>query len=327
LWWGNPDCYDANTPYTLHFVNPTAIKTSDGQMSLNCTIRAGCGDVQFTTGNGVDRNPPQVKIEPIASDLLRVGSVVPVVVSYTDDNGLQKIDLGADGFSVGTQTISGCQNTGSVTVNWPTAGIASGQHALSATGYDWSAQHYTTSTNVNLLPQHCFDNFLQADLGEVISGPPACGGECGACAGSSCTNNTQCSSGYCDHDYRQCVDKMRINGVSPLSGGPGTFVSIAGNYFGNIPGKVFIGSVQAPLASCGTAGTWKPWQIIIEVPPSAVGGPISVETVTSSAGIKFIDATNDNFGPIISDFTVNNTVRPGLCDISPSGALPGVKWC
>ncbi len=192
---GTSDCFAASTAYTLHFKNSNAVKTSDGQMSLNCAVKAGCADVQFTTGPGVDRLPPQVKIEPIASDVLRVGSVVPVKVSYTDDNGVQKIDLTADNYFVGSQTVAGCQKSGSVTVNWSTVGLASGQHTLGATGYDWAALSNITSTKVNLLPQHCFDNALQADLGEVKVGPPACGGECGACAGSPCTNNTSCASG------------------------------------------------------------------------------------------------------------------------------------
>ena len=319
---GAADCFAASTAYTLHFKNGSAVKTSDGQMSLNCVIKAGCADVQFTTGEGVDRLPPQVKIESIASDLLRAGNVVPVVVSYTDDNGVQKIDLSADNYFVGSQTVAGCQKIGSVTVNWPTVGIAGGPHTLQAIGYDWSALNYSTSTNVSLLPQHCFDNVL--DSGEVAIGPPACGGDCGACAGGPCTGNAQCASGYCDPTAGVCVDKMRINGVSPLSGGPGTFVSIAGNYFGNTPGKVFIGDVQAQLADC-SVGAWKSWQIIIEVPPGAISGPISVETASDAAGNKFTDATNDNFGPAISNFTVNTDVRPGLCSINPASALPGTE--
>ncbi len=321
---GTPDCYAANTAYTLHFKNGSAVKSSSGQLSLNCAIKAGCSDVQFTTGDGVDRLPPQVKIEPIASDMLRVGTVVPVQVSYTDDNGVQKVDLTVDNFFVGSQTVSGCQKTGSVTLNWPTVGIATGLHNLVATGFDWAALSNNTSTNVSLLPQHCFDNSLQADLGEIKAGPPACGGECGLCAGSSCTSDVQCASGFCDQVAGVCVDKMRINGVSPLSGGPGTFVSISGDYFGSTPGKVFIGTTQAPLASCG-AGAWKPWQIIIQVPLGGVSGPISVETAPDAGGTTFTDATNDNFGPRISDFTVNNLVRPGLCGLNPANDFPGAE--
>jgi hypothetical protein len=318
---GAADCFAPSTTYTLRFSNPSAVRNADGDLVLNCAIRAGCADVEFTTGNGVDRVAPIIRIEPIANDSLVSGATVPVVVSYTDDNGVQKVDLSVDNYFVGSKTISGCQQSGSVTVNWPTAGIGAGQHTLVATGFDWAALSYLTSTQVNILPQHCFDASLQADLGEVRAGPPACGGECGACGGSTCTSNTQCSSGFCDASVGRCVEKMRINGVSPLSGGPGTLVSIAGSYFGSTPGRVFINNIQMPLATTCGAGAWKPWQIIVEVPNGAVTGSIRVETASSSTGV-FTDSTNDSFGPVISNFIVNSTVRPGLCSISPESGQP-----
>jgi hypothetical protein len=317
---GDPDCFAPSTTYSLHFKNPTRIKNSDGQMTLNCSIKAGCRDVKFTTGDGVDRNPPQIKIEKISQDLLFAGAVIPLKVSYVDDNGVQKVDLSADNYFVGSQAIVGCQKSGTVTINWPTANIASGEHVLTATGYDWAALSDSTSTVVNLLPQHCVDNTLQADLGEEKVGPLACGGECGACAGAPCVKNTDCGSGFCETGF--CKDKMRINGVSPLSGGPGTIFSISGNYFGNSPGKVFINNTEAKLDACG-AVSWKPWQILAEVPVGAVSGPIRVETASDAKSGVFVDATNDDFGPAISDFEVNNLVRPGLCSISPASGLPG----
>ncbi len=164
---GDPDCFAPSTGYKLHFKNPTAVKNSDNQMTLNCSVKAGCGDVKFVTGEGVDRLPPQIKIEKISSDLLFAGAVVPVKLSYTDDNGVQKVDLGADNYFVGSQTIAGCQKTGTVTINWPTANIASGEHLLKATAYDWSALTDATSTLVNLLPQHCFDNTCR-DFLEIL---------------------------------------------------------------------------------------------------------------------------------------------------------------
>lgn len=322
---GPSDCFAATTEYSVHFLNPSQIMSGDGQLSLNCSIKAGCADVRFTTGEGIDRSGPRITIDPIANDVLRSGSVIPVVISFSDDNGVQKVDLSADNFFVGSQTISGCQKTGSVTVNWPTSGIGVGQHTLLASGYDWSGLSDNTSTVVNLLPQHCFDNSLQADLGEIVVGPPACGGECGACVASACTNNAQCASGFCDTVAGVCIDKMRINAVSPLSGGPGTLVTISGNYFGNVPGKVFLNNREMPLATMCGAGAWRPWQIVAEVPQNATSGSIRVETATSTVGLKFTDATNDNFGPRVSDFEVNAIVRPGICSINPASGLPGTE--
>ena len=319
------DCFASGATYTLHFKNPSAIKSNEGAITLNCAIRAGCNDVNFTTGVGVDRNPPSIVIAPVPNDSLQAGSVVPVVVNFTDDNGVQKVDLAADGYFVGSKTLSGCQSSGSVLLNWPTVGIPTGSHQLKATGYDWAGLNDTDTATVNLLPQHCFDNTLQADLGETVAGPPACGGECGACGGSTCTSNAQCASGYCNTDTHTCQDKMRINAVSPLSGAPGTLVSISGSYFGTTPGKVFLNNVEVPLStSCGPSA-WKPWQIVMEVPANATSGSIRVETAPDTNGVRFTDATDDDFGPRINDFTVNTTVRPGLCSVTPTNGLPGTE--
>ncbi len=316
---GEPDCFAPATEYTLHFKNPSAIKTNDGQITLSCSVRAGCKDVKFITGEGVDRMPPQITIENISSDDLFVGSVVPVKVSYTDDNGLQKVDLSADNYFVGSQTVSGCKKTGSLTINWPTASLAAGEHTLVATGYDWSALSDADTVSLNLLPQHCFNNTLEADLGEEKSGPPACGGECGACADNPCAKDVECGSGFCDAGF--CRDRMRINGVSPLSGGPGTIISISGNYFGSTPGKVFVNNVQASLDACGVV-SWKPWQILATIPAGVVTGPIRVETASDAKNSQ-IDATNDDFGPRINDFEVDNIIHPGLCSVNPNSGLPG----
>jgi hypothetical protein len=49
------DCLEPNTAYTLEFKNSSAIKTADGLLTLNCTVKAGCGPVDFTSGSGVVR--------------------------------------------------------------------------------------------------------------------------------------------------------------------------------------------------------------------------------------------------------------------------------
>ncbi|MFA5061839.1 MAG: Ig-like domain-containing protein [Patescibacteria group bacterium] len=322
------DCLLASTNYTLHFKNGGAIKSADGR-AINCLAGAKCTDVQFTTGDGIDRTPPTVKIENIADDKLVTGQVVPVKISYTDDNGVQKIDLKADNNYVGSGTVSGCQKTGSVTINWPTAGLSDGAHGLDAKGYDWSMQSAVDHYAAILKPPHCLNNIL--DGNEDQAGPLGCCAPekncgCGGCGGSSCTQDTDCASGYCKIPPGQttgvCVDRMRITGVSPGSGAVGTYVSISGEYFGTARGQVYFtgasGWLVAPLADCG-AGAWKPWQVIATVPQGAITGPIRLIT----ADQQFVDVTNDNVvGPLIPDFVVNNLVRPGICSLDKTNGLP-----
>ena len=64
----------------------------------------------ITTGDGVDRQPPTVTLNyPTESSLLGVGDVVPVNVSFTDDNGVQSVKIKADGRYIDTTRIQGCQ--------------------------------------------------------------------------------------------------------------------------------------------------------------------------------------------------------------------------
>ena len=145
-----------------------------------------------------------------------------------------------------------------------------------------------------------------------------------------------------------CVDKMKILRVTPLDGAAGTFVSIAGQYFGNTPGSVYFSKVQNPtdvhdntnqwvqaqLAPCTGASTWLPWQVIVTVPINATSGPIKVETASTTGRDNvvrtFLDTTHDiqtagtlEWGPEIDDFLFNTTIHPGLCSVSSTFGGPG----
>ncbi|MEK7067630.1 MAG: IPT/TIG domain-containing protein, partial [Patescibacteria group bacterium] len=210
--------------------------------------------------------------------------------------------------------------------------LAAGQYTLNGFALDYSAQKAVASKTVTLRPAHCFNNIL--DEGETKAGPPACGGDCGSCAGSSCSSNSQCSSGFCEISsgvVGTCVEKMYISDVSPLSGAVGTYVTISGNYFGSQVGKVYFANTanpdsndiskwsEASIVSCSGANNWTTGQIIVEVPKAAVSGPVKVVTGDG----KFTDLSNDNWGPRLNDFQITNQVRPGLCLVSPVDGFPG----
>ena len=284
---GINDCLEANTNYTLHFNSPTNfIRSLDGK-SLQCSSYKPCSDVVITTGDGVDRQPPTVTLNyPTESSLLGVGDVVPVNVSFTDDNGVQSVKIKADGRYIDTTRIQGCQKTGQVTVNWPTAGLEATLHQLIAVGMDWSGQTDEDRKDVTLKPQHCFDNVK--DPGEEQMGPPACGpgSGCDLCEGSGCGANEECASRYCEIPTGQttgvCVNRTMITGYSPESGAPGSFVSVNGYYFGNQAGHVYFAKngdpqinnpahwIEGNIVNCGSGfDSWTPWQIIAELPKEA----------------------------------------------------------
>ncbi len=330
------DCLLPSTAYQLVFKNGSAVK-SIGKVSLTCSVKAGCAPVDFVSGKGVDRVPPTISFTmPKNNASFAANKVIPVTVNFSDDNGVQNVSLFQGNTLISSESVEGCQKNGSVNMSWNTSAVTPGNYSLLASDLDWSGMKGSSEVGVNILPAHCFNDVLDKDLGEQIKGPPACGGECGICGGDACVNNSQCASGYCDTVAGVCVDKMRIDSISPASGAIGTLVSISGYYFGTQAGEVYFAKVKNPsknklddwikgtLATCG--GGFKNWsstQILVEVPVGAVTGPIMVITTGSAEKDKVTDLTNDDWGVKITDFEVTNQVRPGICGINPTSGLSG----
>ena len=341
---GESDCLEASTDYVLSIKIPEAIKSLVGNLPLNCALQAGCGPVEFKTGASIDRLPPTISIISPAnnSSVPAGGAPVPVKIQFSDDNGVQSLALYQNANLVTSQSLSGCRKAGTIDVNWSTAILAPGTYTLQANALDWAAHSAATTTRVRVTPFHCFNDILEPDLGEVEKGPPACGGECGSCGGDVCRDNSECSSGYCEMTGTsgKCVDKMRIESVSPGSGAPGTFVTLSGYYFGDAVGEVYFTQgpnpnitsktnvIKANLAGCGpSARAWTNNQIIVEVPVGAQTGPVFVLTnsILGRDGVsrKFTDASNDSWGPKLPDFQVTAQVRPGLCSVIPGTGVGG----
>ncbi len=333
---GPADCFDPSTKYKLIFKDTSQIKAeNDSTLVLNCSIKANCkNSVLFTTGEGVDRLPPTVTIDyPDVNTPLQIGQPVNVKLIYNDDNGVQNLTLRANGYFVGSQTLSGCKKSDTVTVTWPTAFLDPGTYTLESTAYDWAGLTGIATSKAVLRPQHCFNGIMDEDETGIDQG-----GSCGSGTGQKCTQDVDCSSGYCENGL--CIDRTRITNVSPISSAPGDFVTITGLFFGNTPGKVYFASTSIPndsdwvetkLAQCVGApqfDNWSPRQILVEAPGLANGlkGPIKIITASTSVnGVDrtFTDATNDNFGPKISDFLFTNQAHPGLCAAVPESASPG----
>lgn len=336
------DCFEPSTDYQVQFKNSSAIKSLDN-LTLNCSLRAGCKPVDFTSGTGVEVHAPKILVSnPAANSSFPVGDVVPFTVNYTSDSGVQNISLYQGGVLVAGQTVTGCAATGTVSLSWSTAGLSAGNYSLESLGTGWSGIQGNVQTPLRLAPLHCFDATLDSSLGEVEKGPPACGGECGSCGGGTCTDGNQCASGYCEISGGAgiCVDRMRITDFSPRSGAVGTYVTITGLYFGTTTGAVYFPKVananpatlsqwvKANLVSCiAGINSWSTAQILVEVPDGAVNGPLLV--ITSAQKGKdglvrtFTDVTNDASGPRLGDYQVTSQVRPGLCAVKPEGGVSG----
>ncbi len=138
-----------------------------------------------------------------------------------------------------------------------------------------------------------------------------------------CTDNGQCrktnrSGGVCTQSI--CVAghcTPEITSLDPDNGPLKTWMTINGCWFGGFvsgtssmkfASSVPPGTVEGDLpnpAQCGNA-SWDNEEIVREVPPSAISGPVSVTSATGGTGT-------------FTGFTLNsNALNPGLCKIVPN---------
>jgi len=310
-------CFDADADY---HVSVAAAVTSRGGLSLSCGGFAPKCEGDFHTGSLVDVSAPTVFVRnPAQNARLPQDTLINLEAQADDDSGVSYVEFYADdnlvdiGAAPEGQTPLQLIATGF----WSTNGVTVGTHALKAKAFDIDANNaYSEVIFVNILPYHCFNGI--EDSGETGID---CGGECGACTGSGCSRDSDCATGSCIDG--QCREMPIISGIDPQNGKAGNYVTVSGDYFGATPGQVvFAGSSDpmddkvAPLADCASA--WQSNQIIVSVPEGAVNGPIKVVTA------DFLeDITNDSHGPIISDFTMNEIIRPGICGLNPSSGVRG----
>ncbi|MFH1766506.1 MAG: Ig-like domain-containing protein [Patescibacteria group bacterium] len=305
------NCFDENTAYNV-FVDSTVRSTSG--LDLNCAF--GCSS-SFTTGSIIDIDNPSVSIEyPESGARIEAGSVSLVEAAVSDSTGVAGADFIIDGLVFDAVLASG-EDLRDVTVSslWDTAGFAEDiYYTLEVTAIDFAGNTDSDSLRVRINPSFCANGRLDSDLGETGLD---CGGTCGACDGASCEINDECSSGLCLEGI--CSTLPTILSITPSSGAPGTYVTLAGEDFGSSGGFVEFtatggGTVAAIVPSCSDG--WSETEIVVEVPAEAIDGPITITTRNN-----LFDSTDNEFGPLINNFDVNNVLHPSLCRISPtSGA-------
>ncbi len=295
----------------------TDLKSTTGTI-INCSNNL-CNS-SFTTGDLVDTENPQAEMTlPDAFAGVPSDSLVDVQVHGTDDAGIAIADFYVSDTWFDTVPAPAVNPTDAlIDALWDTVGLINGQrYEVSATVTDYAGNTDNDGVTVNMRPASCFNGVIDG-----IETGPDCGGDsaspdyCGACDGTSCIDDNDCSSGNCQAGI--CVSLPEITGVSPLDGAPGTYVTISGTNFGTLDGSVAFngasGLVTAPLITCGDP--WSSTQVIVEVPVGAIDGSI---TLTTAAGL--IDSTSDANGGIYN-FDVNTILHPGLCSLSPNTGAP-----
>lgn len=275
-----------------------------------------CGlcSANFETGNYIDTAPPTVAItSPVNNQSVPVNSLVSIFSNATDDSAVATVGYSANSAVLGSVGFAPWK------YDWNTTGIAPGTNvALKALATDLAGNTASSAdVNVILRPIHCFNGVKDSDETGLD-----CGGSCGACPGDSCNIDADCFSGICFNNI--CVDKPRIDSVDPLSGGPGTYVTINGAGFGSVPGRVIFTGTDAigdeKVTTACAPSAWTNNEVIVAVPDGAVSG--ALELVTNSNGS---DRTDDTFGALVSNFTITNIVLPGICTLSPDTGGPGTS--
>jgi hypothetical protein len=174
----------------------------------------------------------------------------------------------------------------------------------------------TTNQACDAANDHC-GQYLKCD-------PQSC-----TCLGTPVIEAISPVGGFCDANAsKACLADTDCSGLTPATcnhklpnGAVGNLFTIRGRYFGKYEAgvsKIFINGLEANLASAANAncsGGWQESQIIAVVPEGATMGAITVENASGK------DVTNDNIGPKLADFQINNLQRPGLCQLSKNDGI------
>ena len=310
-------CFDENTDYTVRVGGGT--RSVSGQ-TITCGGFAPACTGQFQTGTLVDTQSPTVTLTaPQNGASIISGDQITVSATVNDDSGVSMAEILIDGVNVGAATpVNGATGT---QVNLSglvsSAALSAGSHRVSVRAYDLDSNNSeSNSVNITIRPAHCADGQMSGDETAVD-----CGGSCGACSGSSCTDGSQCASGACVNNL--CVDAPLITGFSPADGRPGTIVTVSGRGFGSSPGTVRFanGVVAQPAQACLATGvaTWTNNAILVEVPAGAVTGAIEVQHATNN----LVDSSSDANGTVLDAFVLNDVAHPAICQISPSSGFSG----
>lgn len=289
----------------------------------------------------VDSAKPTVVLNTPASPPSFCSARVAVQANGGDDFGVAQMEYRVDGGSAAL--IDGTGAPASVDVNSgaqlpfassgifvDTSKLTPGSHTITAIAYDVvgnaSAPVQKTFT---VVPASCCNNVQDADAKET---GVDCGVQsaCGACAGSSCNAATQCQSGSCTSG--QCAEEPFIENISPLSAGPGSFITVSGRFFGAAAGRVVFlgadtdgngdpkGDADDVDATACAAQAWSATQVVIAVPANAVSGPMELRTAGGRA-----DRTDraPGFGGV---FTKTSETLPGICFLEPISGAAGAAF-
>lgn len=155
----------------------------------------------------------------------------------------------------------------------------------------------------------------------------SCHPETCTCYGPPVITDISPMGGFCENNINQTCqsddDCATTCNTTVPNGAVDNLITISGVNFGfydPLNSKVLfsddVSGVEPSVLNSNCVDSWTNNQIIIAVPLGANSGSIQVMTADQQ-----IDASNDENGPLLPNFVVNNIVRPGLCLLSPETGL------
>ncbi len=323
-------CLEPDQFYTVEL--GVGLDSVDGD-GIDCDQGSGCY-IEFTTGNLVDTDDPEaIMVYPNDGQNIEVNYPTDLQALANDDGGLNRVSFYLDdSFEDSGVELDAENDPGLYTGLWDNPEL--GDHEIYARAYDCAGNRGESDPiDVEVLVAHCFNGEQDEDEEGVDCG----GADCDACDGESCVDDGDCEGGICENGV--CVGYPAITSVSPGAGVDGNYVSIAGTNFGDDIGTIyFLGTdtdgdgeaegddddQEAPMTSCDDP--WTSTLVLVEVPTDAEGGPIKLITApTENAPEGMSDRTDDlDRGTLISDFVIDEVVRPGLCPLDPDQGLPAI---
>jgi cysteine-rich repeat protein len=313
------NCFEAETTYNITI--SSALQSSSGY-DLQCSTAYPC-EFTFTTGTGFDLAAPTVFeiTAPDDGESVYADEAAMLQAYAVDDTGVASVDFYIDtGIN---STVNDIEGDGYFDSEWDTAGyFTNDDHSILAEGSDCAGNDVDAEISVMLRAASCHNGVQdESESGIDCGGSSSADSYCGACENQECTDSSDCSSGSCVDGV--CEEEVEIEAVSPGDGAPGNLITISGQGFGEAPGSVvFLGTTtevsHSAYSSEECVEAWSDSQVIIQLKDEAESGPIKL----IAADGKY-DQTNDENGSYISDFEVNETVRPGLCSIDPESGEAG----
>lgn len=147
------------------------------------------------------------------------------------------------------------------------------------------------------------------------------------CEGSPVITGISPEGGFCEENInKSCetdADCVLTCNLTDPNGAIDNIITISGSNFGiydPLNSKVvFAGDAVGLMPSVVNPeciNSWTNNQIIVALPPDIQAGPVTVISADNKS-----DATNDDYGPEVPDFVVNDITRPGLCLLTPDSGL------